>query len=251
MVRPANVGGSHGHEAPGHEGGARRALKRQYEQEEEMESEADEGVPLSKVASPRTPIMDLATLIPAGNDQVVNIWASGTQFMASCGCGGNPSKMSMRNDFLELLPVDERKVAEVSTMVIVDANGPAEAKPSSDNIVTGHCGTHPVILQQMLDFKSFSEHICCQLEAQWPKRIMNSAQDAIAILVYSTAGRHRSVAWSYLIQVFLLAKGYHVHVSEAAVNQEGIRGPQCSECHGPMAHSVLNQAIAMLSSVQP
>ena len=59
------------------------------------------------------------------------------------------------------------------------------------------------------------------------------------------------MAWSYLIQAFLLAKGYHVRVSEAAMNQEGICGPECNECHKPMAHSVLNQAIAMLSSVQP
>ncbi len=73
---------------------------------------------------------------------------------------------------------------------------------------------------------------------------------AIGILVFCQSGKHRSVAWAYLIQVMLLSMGYHCRVSQAAMNTADTCGQyQCEECSRPIVHSIMNQAIVKLSMV--
>ena len=79
---------------------------------------------------------------------------------------------------------------------------------------------------------------------------MNSAQRPIGILVYCKAGKHRSVAWAYLIQALLLAEGYVVRVSQKAMNVDDTCGQvTCEPCTTAPSHSILVQASVKLSQV--
>ena len=203
--------------------------------------------------------MKLPALVPYGNDQLVNIWVTGiemchgcnSQLLAHRGPGRfHPVSKVLYKEFLDLLDDDTRTRAEQSQMVMVDARGPSEAKPSSDQMVPCHVGTHPVILQQVLYHRGSIEAIGHQLKTHWPMRVMGSGQGPIGILVYGKSGKHRSVAWASLLNVFLLSLGYRVCLDLSTMNQEGTCDmAQCPECQEPLTHSVMNQAIVGLSMV--
>jgi hypothetical protein len=155
----------------------------------------------------------------------------------------------MHHEFMGLLDMEERVVAEESIMVVVDAEGPPSATP--DELPQGHVGTHMDILQQVLAEDAIITDIGHQLEAKWPKRVMNSGQGSIGVLVFDKWGRHRSVAWAYLIQVLLLSQGYNAMVSQTAINLEGTCGQLCDVCRAPIHHSLMTKAIVKLSMVPP
>jgi hypothetical protein len=103
-----------------------------------------------------------------------------------------------------------------------------------------------------LDSDPFVTHIGQQLESQWPKRAMNSDQGHIGVLVFCYSGKHKSVAWAYLLQAFLLSYGYRATVSISAINMANTCDlGECEACTPPTPHSILNQAIVKLSLVEP
>lgn len=203
-------------------------------------------------------------LIPAGNGQQVNIWCTGIRMLPGVSqeyqahldqkVHGRfkPVTRSLLKEFKELLPEDERNTANLSSMVIVDARGPTSAKPPRDQMLFHHVGTHPTIMQQALDSNEFIQDIGRQVESQWPKRTMNSDQGHIGICVFCQSGKHRSVAWAYLLQALLLSYGYNAIVSQTAMNLDNTcgQGP-CEFCMAATPHSILNQAIVKLSLVKP
>jgi hypothetical protein len=205
--------------------------------------------------------MGLPMLLPEGQGQTVNLWMTGIRMLTGVdshfadhrqhGHGRfQPVRRALVNEFKILLDNEEQAVANAGDMIVVDARGPPSAKPPWGQRLLGHFGTHPVIMQQVLDSKDFIADIGNQLRAQWPRRPMSKDGLGIGILVFCQSGRHRSVAWTYLIQVMLRSMGYHCKASQAAMNREGACG-QCEECSRPISHSIMNQAIVKLSIVEP
>ena len=209
----------------------------------------------------RPPVSQLGLphLVPPGDGQTVNIWMTGLTMVPGVreplrrhvGPGRFvPSKRAMFEGFRDLLDEEERDIVDQSIMLMVDARGPREAKPPPEEMLHDHVGTHPAIMQQMLDHDSFILDVGHQLENNWPVMVMNSAQRPIGILLYCRAGKHRSVAWAYLIQALLLAEGYVVRVSQKAMNVDDTCGQvTCEPCTTASFHSILVQAIVKLSQV--
>ena len=54
----------------------------------------------------------------------------------------------------------------------------------------GHVGSHPVVLQQVLESDMFIEDIAHQLRDQWPTRPMSEQGKAIGIIVFCQSGKH-------------------------------------------------------------
>ena len=210
------------------------------------------------------PHVGLPMLVPSGNDQRVNIWCTGIRMLP--GVHGEfqdhlgrkeqarfkPRNKTLLNEFKELLDEEQEiDLANMSSMVIVDARGPPGFKLPRANLA--HVGTHPAITQRALDSPQFIEDIGRQLESQWPKRTMNSDEGHdIGILVFCHSGKHLSVAWSYLLQALLMSYGYRAFVFQTAMNMENTcgQGP-CECCSVATPHSILNKAVVKLSQVEP
>lgn len=211
---------------------------------------------------PRTPplVRGLQHLVPPGEyGQVVNIWPTGIQMLRGVQAQFDdhirtrapgrfhPAKLDVLLEFKAMLNIEEQRVADMCHMVIVDARGPSWAKPPPEELILGHVGTHPEILQQVVDSEAFIMDIGRQLRDQWP---MVPGTPAIGVLVFCKSGKHRSVAWSYLIQALVLSEGYHCRVSQTAMNFAGTCGQTgCPSCEMATPHSIMNQAIVRLSMV--
>jgi len=203
-------------------------------------------------------------LVPEGNDLQVNIWCTGFKMLTgvqmsyqahmdrNVSTRFKPPPRALLNEFMELLDEEEKDLASHSSMVIVDARGPPGVKVPKDSLLLGHVGTHPAIMQEAVDSPQLMLDIGQQLESQWPKRTMNSRQGHIGILVFCQSGKHKSVAWAFLLQALLLSYGYRAIVSQTAMNLDNTCGQDpCAECLAPTPHSILNQAIVRLSLVEP
>jgi len=209
--------------------------------------------------APGPPTIGLPHLVPAGTfEKTVNVWPTGLEMLnivkiqfhdhVQRGAPGrfHPARQAVLAEFKELLDDEERQVADMCHMVIVDARGPTSAKPIHGNLLLGHVGTHPEILQQVLDSEEFITDIGRQLRDQWPQ---DPDTSAIGVLVFCKSGKHRSVAWSYLIQALMCSYGYHSRVSQAAMNVSGTCAQRCQACQMPTPHSIMTQAIVKLSMV--
>ena len=209
-----------------------------------------------------SPLVGLPMLVPSGNGQQVNIWCTGIEMLTGvheefqahavheAQARFKPRTWALINQFKELL-LDEEEIdmANMSSMVVVDARGPPGFKVPRDSL--GHVGTHPAIMQQVLDSPQFIEDIARQLESQWPKRTMNSDKGHdIGILVFCHSGKRLSVAWAYLLQALLMSYKYRANVFPTAINFQNTCGQRtCAYCWAATPHSILNQAVVKLSLV--
>ena len=168
------------------------------------------------VMRPGTTVCGLRPLLPSGNGQCVYIWPTGIMNLHSVNkdfqvrerTGGHfdPNVDDMMMDFKAILPSDQREIVSRSFIVIVDARGPPAQAHAVDPMLQDHIGTHPDIMGAILDDDELTIEIARQLMDQWPDLPLHEF-DAITVIVYSDLGRHRSVAWSYLIQALLLSDG--------------------------------------------
>jgi hypothetical protein len=216
----------------------------------------------AKARAAKTNGEGLPQLLPEGNHQTVNIWMIGIkqlenvhfEFLAhrSQSVGRfYPDKQALIQEFMTMLGSRALAVVKASEFIMVDARGPAATKPPREEMLPGHVGTHPVIVRQVLEHQEFINDIGRQLRDQWPRRPMHEWGRSIAILVFCQSGKHRSVAWSYLIHAFLVSMGYCVTVHQDVMNFEGTCGMyNCAECAMPIRHSAMHQAIVKLSNVQ-
>ncbi len=144
---------------------------------------------------------------------------------------------------------EELDIANRCHLIMVDARGPSAAKPPPGQLLHEHVGTHPTIMEQVMSSKAFVMDIGMQLKAQWPKEPL-AEHDAIGVIVFCQSGKHRSVAWSYLIQALALAEGYNGKVSQVAMSVGGMcHQEHCNMCSMPTPHSIFTQAIVKLSKV--
>ena len=206
-----------------------------------------------------TLVMGLPALVPTGTDaKSVSIWPTGIMMLNSVRplyeahvkskARGRyyPSRPAILSDFRDLLTMNEQEIMDASHMIVVDARGPSSAKPAQEDMRFGHVGTHPEIMQQVLASEEFVIDIGRQLRDQWPK---DPDTMAIGVLVFCKSGKHRSVAWSNLIQTLLLSYGYDCRVSQTAMNFTGTCGQRCGACTMDTPLSIMAQAIVKLSLV--
>lgn len=203
-------------------------------------------------------VFGLPHLIQAGRGQRVHIWPTGIsmlhnvhqEFLAQAKGGRHfvPVLHDLVRDFKVILPPAELNVADRCHMVIVDARGPM-GQEHFDSTLQDHVGTHPDMIEQLLSIPELAIMIGRQLAANWPK-VPLAEDDAIGVLVFSQSGRHRSVAWSYLIQALTLAEGYNASVSQSVMSVSGVvHQANCHDCSSVVSHSLLTKAIVNLSLV--
>ena len=207
----------------------------------------------------------LPHLIPPGSrDQMVHVWPTGfkvlrhvyQQFVAHNKSGHGrfmPCPYDIVANVREFMDPKEAAVFDTCKMVIVDGRGPSEAKPAREDMLHEHCGTHPVILDQVLAHETFIASIGHQLHAQWPNDKGMAAEKAdIGVVVFCQSGKHRSVAWAHLIQALVLSEGYNAKVHNTAMNPAAIsHQAHCNGCLQVTPHGTLNKAIIGLSMVMP
>jgi hypothetical protein len=160
-----------------------------------------------------------------------------------------PDIQAVVGDIKAILDQDSVEMANMCHIVVVDACGPPEDNPAHDRLLSEHVGTHPAIMEQVLSSDVFINDIGQQLRAQWPKQPMDQ-DHAIGVIVFCHSGKHRSVAWSYLIHALMMSLGYDCIVSQTAMNIGGKHHQaHCAECKQGAPHHILNKAIVKLSLV--
>lgn len=116
------------------------------------------------------------------------------------------------------------------SILIVDAR--IFVNPERDAETAGHIGTHPAIMEGVVESDRFARWIQT-IKARWRAHVRACGR-IINIAISCRSGRHRSVAVSTLTQSIFKAEGYSTSITHLCRNKwEGCRGDNDVRYHRP------------------